>query len=346
MYLTSIAGGRTVLQTVPPYLEETVAGIVAYLPAIVGAILVLLVGWIIGRVLGGVVTRIVRDIGLSKHTRGTPLESGGDTAQAVGKLVKFYVYFLAFLAAANILGIQVLSQLLSDIGIYLPVVLGAVVILVIGFIIGRVAGRIIADIVGGFGLGGYVRGTPLAEPAANAGGFGRIVGKVVEYYVYLLTLLAAAEALQIPALSALLATFAGYIPALVGGLIILVIGILVAEFAEDIVAGVDTSRLTSMAGVAVKLFVYYITITIALDTIGFDTTVLTTLFTGVVAAFLGAFALALAIGIGLGVGLGSKDYVAENIDDWANRAQRRAERMDEGNSGRYDNDDTIGSSDD
>jgi hypothetical protein len=82
----------------------------------------------------------------------------------------------------------------------------------------------------------------------------------------------------------------------------------------------------------VKILIYYITITIALGTIGFEIDPLTSLFTTFMVAFLGALALALAIGIGVAVGLGGKDYVAENIDGWMGQARSVAE-LDENESG-------------
>ncbi|MFC6764705.1 mechanosensitive ion channel family protein [Natrinema soli] len=330
----TVPSGHTILQAqVPGFLEETIANIIAFIPAIFGAVIILLIGWILGRIIGGVTTRILEGIGLSEHTRGTPLESDTDTdggiASAIGTLVAYIVYFYAALAAADVLEIEILSESLSEIGAFLPVIFSAAVILVIGFIIGQRLGDIVAGIVRGFGLRTHIRGTPLEDVATSVGGIGTATGKLVEYAVYFFTLLTAADALGITALSQLLNDFAAFVPALIGGLLVLVIGVFVADALEDIVANVDATRLTTLAGLGVKLFVYYITITIALDTIGFSTTVLTTLFTAAVAAFFGALGVALALAVAIGVGWGSKDYVAENIEDWMASARRSVSGLGE-----------------
>lgn len=339
---------RTALQVqVPNFLQDTVANIIGFIPAVIGAIVILLIGWILGRVLGGVVTRILEKIGLSNYTRGTPLESDTGVASSIGTLIAYIVYFYAFLAAADVLGIAILSQLLSDIGAFLPIIFSAVIILVIGFVIGRNLGDIIANIVSGFGLDGYARGTPLEGVTTSTGGVGNAVGKLVEYVVYFLALLAAADTLGIPALSQLLNEFAAFAPALIGGLLVLVVGVFVADLLEGIVASTDASRLTTLVGLAVKLFVYYITITIALDTVGFDTDVLTTLFTTVVTAFFGALGVALALAVGIGVGWGSKDYVAANIDDWMSSARSSASDVaEDSETGSDDSFESPGSIDD
>jgi hypothetical protein len=345
---TTPLGGGIVLQTVPSFLQDAVASILAFVPVILSTVIILIIGWIVGRILGGVVTRVVDGIGLSGYTQGTPLESdNGGIAGALGKLVKYIVYFYTILAAADALGIGILSQLLRDIGTFLPVILSAAVVLVIGFVIGRVVGDIVSGVVSGFGLNSFVRGTPLGDPVTSAGGVGNIVGKIIEYYVYFFALLTAADILQIPALSQVLNTFASYIPTLVGALVILVVGIYVADLVGDIVANTDTSRATDFAGLGVRLLVYYITVTIALDTMGFGTQVLTTLFTAAITAFFGALGLALAIALGIGLGWGSKDFVAENIDDWFGRARDSASEVTEDDgSGSGSDFESPGSTDD
>lgn len=91
-----------------------------------------------------------KKIGLSEHTRRTPLGSetdpDGGIAGAIGTLVSYIVYFYAALAAADVLGIAILSESLSEIGAFLPVIFSAAIILVIGFIIGRKLGEIIAGL--------------------------------------------------------------------------------------------------------------------------------------------------------------------------------------------------------
>lgn len=330
--------GRTALQLGGQNILGTITSQVAsFLPRLVAAIIVLIIGWIIGRLVGGLVTRILQRADLGRFVRGTPLGDGdgdGDgLSRALGKLLKYYIYYLAILAAANILGIQILSQLLSDIGAYLPVILGAAVILVIGFVIGRVLEDIIADLIGGFGFDPHLEETPL-ESLTRDRGIGGFVGQIVALYVYFLAVLAAADTLNIPILSQLLTTITAYIPQLIGGLIVLLVGIWLGDWVGRQVAGTDRRRLTDYVGVGVKIFVYYITITIALQTAGFGASILNTLFTIVMTALFGALAIAFIIAVGVGGALGSKDYIADNIADWVEGARESVSiEDDESDSG-------------
>lgn len=324
--------------TITGAIDDTIAEVIAYLPTLVSALLILLVGYIVGRILGGVVERVVDSIGIGDYARGTAVEDvsgredgdGSDgISRALGKLVAYYVYFVAIVAAANVLDIPQLTETLGDLADYLPVIFGAVVVLVVGFVVGRIVGDLVADVVGGFDIGPRLRDTPLEQFGDQEGEFGRIVGLLVTYYVYLLTLVAVADIIEIQALQDLLDTFAAYLPALVGGLVVLLVGIWVAERVGDMVAGSDEGAATQYAGLAAKLLIYYVTITIALAAIGFETFVLVSLFTTFVVAFFGAAALALAIGAGVAIGLGAQDYVHDNIGDWMSSA-RNAARSDGG----------------
>jgi uncharacterized membrane protein (GlpM family) len=306
-YLSTVLGSGTVEQ------------VIEYVPTLLGAAGILVIGLIAGKFLGGLVARIARRAGIGHYAEGTAMEGverNDGIARGLGKLVGYYVYLVALLAAADVLGIQELTSLLSDLGSYAPVVLGALAVLIVGFIAGRVIGELVAGLVSDFGVGRYLKETPL-EDVGDEYSFSYLVGKVVTYYVYLLTLLAAADILEIAALSALLNRFASYLPALTAGLLVLLVGVWLAERIGAIVEDSDDGRATHVASVGVKLLIYYVTITIGLSTLGIDVTVLTDLFTTVIVTFFGALVLALAIGVGLAFGLGGQDFVAENIDDWA-----------------------------
>jgi hypothetical protein len=344
-------GGGIVLQQVPQPLQPLVQGILGAIPSIVAAIVILILGWIIGIVLGGAVRRVIQSMSLSQYVAGTPLEPEGDAdrslAQSLGKLVKYLVIFFALLLALRQLNLPIPGGILSSITSAVLRIIVAAIILGVGFAIGQFVGDIIGDILSGFGFDRYLEGTPLARVTDTVGGVGYTIGKVVEYVIYYFALVQAVDALQFGVLTRLVTGVTAYLPVLIGALIILLIGIYAADVLGDLVADADASRAADYAGLAVTVFVYYITITIVLNRLGLDVDVLNTFFTAAVTAFFGALGLGLAIAIGIGVGWGSKDYVAENIDDWMGSARSSASDMTEesgGSSG--DEFESPGSSDD
>ncbi|WP_436935527.1 mechanosensitive ion channel family protein [Halovenus marina] len=333
--VTHVAPALPLQVSVRESIDQAIADSIEYLPVVVGALVILLAGYIIGRILGGVVTRVIRRLGVGRYVEGTAVEEVGDgdsdaIARLLGKVISYYVYFVAIIAAADVLGISQLTDLLAEIGVFLPVILGALIVLVIGFIIGRIVGDVVSKVVDGFNIGQYLRETPLEQFGETEGEFGRIVGKLVAYYIYLLTILTVADILRIDALSSLLNDFAGYLPSLAAGLLVLLVGIWLAERVADIVSESGDGRPMVVASLVVKVFIYYMTITVVLSTIGVNASPLTNLFTVFVVAFFGALGLALALGIGIAVGLGGQDFVAENIDEWFGTAKDSiAEEQDE-----------------
>lgn len=144
--MTVVATQTVVLQeAVPEFLRDTVANIVAFLPRLVGALVILLIGWIIGRVVAAAVRRLVDAVELDRAVLDTPLgDMLGGTERAVsgafGMLGKWFVYALAILAAADVLAIPLLSQWINRAVTYLPAFIAGLAIIVVGFVVADFVG--------------------------------------------------------------------------------------------------------------------------------------------------------------------------------------------------------------
>jgi Conserved TM helix len=118
--------------------------VVAVLPAILGALVILLIGWIAGRVLGKAV-RIVLDKATATATEA-PLIGNSDLGKSIvtsnvplGYLgditMRCIVYLIAILAAVDILQLEYLSKLMTVVIEYIPHVVAFIIILVVGIIL-------------------------------------------------------------------------------------------------------------------------------------------------------------------------------------------------------------------
>ncbi len=131
----------TVLQVqVPTWLQDTIANLVAFLPRLVGAIVILIIGWIVGMLVARVVRRLTDAVELDEMVVQTPLGRilGGSeraVSKAFGKLGAWFVYALAILAAANALAIPTLSQWLATAVSYLPAFIAGLAVIVLGFVV-------------------------------------------------------------------------------------------------------------------------------------------------------------------------------------------------------------------
>ncbi len=115
-----------------------------YLPAALGAVVLLAIGWLIARGLRAATVhglsrlrRLVAGRSLDHELTATGID--GMASQAAGAIV-FWLVFLFFLAAAGeVLGLAVITTGLSRLAQYLPNVLGAVLVLLAGIVLANVA---------------------------------------------------------------------------------------------------------------------------------------------------------------------------------------------------------------
>jgi len=136
----STAAATQSVTSISDALMQMVYSMIAWLPAIIAAIIILLIGWVVGRILGKVVSKFLDKIGvddaLLKTSLGKAIERTGTGVVAFFDLVvRWFIYLIAFLAAANVLGLEFLTNLMRDIVLYLPNVAMFLIILIAGFIV-------------------------------------------------------------------------------------------------------------------------------------------------------------------------------------------------------------------
>jgi small-conductance mechanosensitive channel len=204
---------------------------------------------------------------------------------------------------------------------YLPRVVGAFLVLLVGWIVGRILGGIFERLVDRVELDRMVLDTPLGNILGGTeGAVSHSFGTLTRWFVYALAILAAADVLAIAILSEWITTAVSYLPAFVAGLLVIVVGFVLADFIGDAIkrtqAATET-RYTSWFATGVQMFLYFVAITIGLDTMGIDVGILFVF----ARALAWGIAVAVALGAGIAFGLGGKDYVEENIGQWANQGK-------------------------
>ena len=208
----------------------------------------------------------------------------------------------------------------------IPRVIGFLVILIIGWIIsGLLAGAVSAllravrfnELAQRSGFTGFVQNMGIRTDASG------VLASIVKWFVRLIVLVVAFDALGLPAVSEVLQAFLLWIPNLVVALVILVIAGLGANALGDLVRGAtaqaslgDPKLLSTIARVAVWVF----GIVVAVNQVGIASELVNTLFMGTVAA--------LALALGLAFGLGGRDTAAELVRDWRQRTREAAPRIE------------------
>lgn len=204
-----------------------------------------------------------------------------------------------------------------------PKILGFVVILLVGWLIASLVEKGVAallrtirfnDLAERSGLGEFVR-----KMGADTDSSG-MIGSVTKWFIRLIALVVAFDALGLPAVSDVLRQLLLWLPNVVVALVVLVIGGLAARALGNLVRGAAAegglSNPQFLAKVATTL-VWAFAIVVAVNQIGIATELVNTLFMAVV----GAVALALA----LAFGLGGRETAARLVQRWYGQAQENAD---------------------
>ncbi len=122
-------------------LTQMVEDIIAFLPSLIAAAIVILIGYGVGIIAGRAVNRLIEKLGLERtfeeSNTGKAFKSTGfDLSSFVGGVTKAFVIVLSIILAIQILNIGgTLGQYLIQVASYLPRLLGGIVIIVMGTVL-------------------------------------------------------------------------------------------------------------------------------------------------------------------------------------------------------------------
>jgi small-conductance mechanosensitive channel len=125
-------------------LGELGAWVSAQQPRLIGALLLLLTGWLLAMLMRLIASRLLRAIARMVPPRllqqGLPQPTLERQVSDVVGLIVFWAVMLFFVAAAaDTVGLPVLSASLAGLGLYAPRLLGALLVVVFGLIVGNLA---------------------------------------------------------------------------------------------------------------------------------------------------------------------------------------------------------------
>jgi Conserved TM helix len=202
----------------------------------------------------------------------------------------------------------------------IPRIIGFIVIVAIGWVIASLLARGIVALLRAVKFehlslrSGFTDLTRKMGIRSDSSGF---IAMLAKWFVRLITLVVAFDALGVPAVSGILRQLLLWLPDLAVAVVILLIAGVVGNALGSLVRGA-----TAKAGIAkpnvlaaiVRFAVLAFGVLVALNQIGVASSLVNILFVAVV----GAAALAL----GLAFGLGGRDVAAQIVGDWYTAAQR------------------------
>lgn len=179
----------------------------------------------------------------------------------------------------------------------IPAILGAIFILLFGWLIAKILSGVISKLLRSLkfdSLSDRVKVSEMLAKANITSSPSKLVGKFIYWLLLLLVIMTASDALGWGAVSQEISTLIGYLPQLFVAIVFFVVGLYIAGFVRDFIAGA-TGSIGISAGKIISNVVYYflfaiITLT-ALDQGGFDTTIITSNLMMIIGAVLVAAAI-------------------------------------------------------
>ena len=209
---------------------------------------------------------------------------------------------------------QPLQDAISLVLSYIPQIIGAIIILIVGYIIGKALQALITRILEGVGFedwmerGGVKR---FFDRAGTSETPSSILGRLVFWFIFIIAITMAANALGIQQISSFLNQLIAYIPSIFVALLILFLATLLANFISGIVRGATNSEvLASIAQYAIIIYAVFA----ALTQLGIAVQLTANTFL----ILLGAVGLALAIAFGIG----GREVARDLVEKAYNRRQQ------------------------
>jgi small-conductance mechanosensitive channel len=201
--------------------------------------------------------------------------------------------------------LQSLQNVLSTFLEYIPQLIGAIIILVIGYIVARVLQAVVARVLQAIGFDRWMeRGgiKQFFDRAQTRETPATVLGRLGFWFVFIIAITMAADALGIRQVSEVLSQLIAYIPSIIAAILILVLAALLANFLAGIVRGaIGSELLANIARYAIIVYAAFAAIT--------ELGIAVQLTAPTFLIILGAVALAAAIAFGLGSREVAKDIV-------------------------------------
>lgn len=204
-----------------------------------------------------------------------------------------------------------LQQVWQDFIIFLPNIFAAVVVFIIGWMIANILGKAVLELIKAIKIDQVLVKAGIEKPLSQAGlrlDSGMFIGGLIKWFIIIAVFLAATDILGLSQVSAFLKDVLSYFPNVIIAAIMLLIGVLTANFLKRlVVSSVSATGLTSagLLGAITKWSIMIFTVFAALIQLRIAESLINTIFMGII--------VMLALAGGIAFGLGGKEHASSFI---------------------------------
>ena len=127
----------------------------AFLPNLLGFLVLLLVGFIVAKVVAGIVRKVLEKVGLDRHLHSSDANKyvekvlpGASPSNGIARVVFWFVFLFFFVAAIGALKIPAVTTFMNQVLAYLPNIIAAIIIFVVAALIAGAVAAAVANLMG------------------------------------------------------------------------------------------------------------------------------------------------------------------------------------------------------
>ena len=300
-------------------IQQMFTRILGYIPNLIAAAAILFVGLIAAKIVRKAVTGLIMISGidaLGEKAGVSKLFGDKGLSSMIGIVAYVLVAIPVVISSLTALKIDSLSnsvagffdKLLNATGD----ILGAALLIFVAFLAGSFVSGLVTQIFENFGFNQLLAKLGFTSKEEKDSSLPSVVvGKLTFLTIIFMAAVAASDILNFTELSRLLRTFMEFGGNIIVGVIVLLIGIWVANFAASAIRGKCNDVVVMVVRIAVLIF----TGAIAIHNMNIGGPIVQTAFT----LLLGAVCVAIA----LAFGLGGRDFAARKLDEWIRKTDKK-----------------------
>ena len=297
--------------------------IIAFIPNLISALLLLLLAWIIAVVLKNIIVKGLKAVGFDKWLQKKELSSPDEAKKesegiitTLGKLAYFLVFILFLPPVFDALNMQSVSapikEMMTAVLNFIPKLLVAAVLIVLGLYLAKILGRLVTNLLQGLNMSRFNSYVNFGDKTKEGIDIPQASGVVISVLVGLFFVVQALTVLNLEVFNTIGTAIIAYIPLVVSALIILTLGFVGGNLLSTVITK-NTGN--AFIGEIAKYLIIIVAVFMTLDQLNFAQSIVNLAFL----IILGAVAVAFAISFGMG----GKLFAQKQLEKFENKVNEK-----------------------
>jgi hypothetical protein len=313
LFLPAVLGALKLEGLLTP-VRNMVDEILAMLPNLLAAVILTGVGWFVAKLLRNMVSSLLEAAGADRLGERAGLKGTMTLSRLVGLIVFIFVFVPALIQALEALQIEAIAtpatQVLGSFMSAIPQLFAAAIILAVAFLISRFVAGLVSSLLGGLGFDGVPEKLGLRTVLPGDTTPSVLVGKIIVFFIVLFAVVEAAGVIGFTQVSDLVETFIQFGGQVLLGVVIIAVGLWMANLAHGAISRLDRPHAALMAGLA-RFTILGVVFAMGLRAMDLANEIVNAAFY----LTLGAVAVAVA----LSFGLGGREAAGKQMEHWLSR---------------------------